>query len=228
MLHRSIWHRPFQRSLEEWVPTVLTSAGDPTILDQVDLFGINRWEQKNQQAAQNLLVKYSDVFSQNDMDLGEMSLVEHEIKLQLWSVPFCKRYLPIPLSLYEEVHQHVKEMLEIGAICLSSSPWALVVVWVRKKDGKLRFCIDLLKLNSMNIKDVYSLLWIQETLECLKGHVWLMSLDLKSGNWQVCMSEASKALTAFTVNPLGFYDCEYIPFSLTNAPVVFQFSWSLA
>ena len=79
----------------------------------------------------------------------------------------------------------------------------MVLVW--KKDGKLQFCIDLQKLNARTIKDTYSLLQIDETLDCLDGEVWFSSLDLKLGYWQVEMEEDSKALTAFTVGPLGFY-----------------------
>ena len=67
-----------------------------------------------------------------------------------------------------------------------------------------------------------SLPHIEETLGCLKGAEWLTSLDLKLGYWQVEMEEDSKALTAFTVRPLGFYECERMPFGLTNAPVTFQ------
>ena len=91
-----------------------------------------------------------------------------------------------------------------------------------KKDGKLRFCINLQKLNAQKIKDAYSLSEIDETLDCLNGAEWFSSLDLKSGNWQVEMEEDSKALTAFTVGPLGFYECEQMPFRLTNAPGTFQ------
>ena len=59
-------------------------------------------------------------------------------------------------------------------------------------------------------------------LDCLNGAVWFTSLDLKSGYWQVEMEEDCKVLTAFTVGPLGFYECERIPFILTNAPATFQ------
>ena len=66
------------------------------------------------------------------------------------------------------------------------------------------------------MKDAYSLPRIDETLDCLNGAQWFTSLDLKSGYWQVELDEDSKALTAFTVGPLGFYQCECMPFGLTN------------
>ena len=113
-------------------------------------------------------------------------------------------------------------MLKIGVIWKSNSPWASAVVLVRKKDGSLRFCIDLQKLNVRTIKDAYGLPRIEETLDCLEWSVIFTSLDLKSGYWQVEMDEASKPLTAFTVGPLGFYECERMPFGLTNAPATFQ------
>ena len=117
---------------------------------------------------------------------------------------------------------HLKEMLDIRVIRLSSSPWASAVMLVRKKGGKLCFCINLRKLNQMIIKDTYSIPHIQETLDCLKGAVWFTSLDLKSGYWQVKMSKESKAIIAFTVGPLRFYKCEHMPFRLTNMPAMLQ------
>ena len=72
------------------------------------------------------------------------------------------------------------------------------------------------------IKDSYSIHQIEETLDSLNGAEWFTSLDLKSGYWQVEMEEDCKALTAFTVSPLGFYECERMPFDLTNDPATFQ------
>ena len=59
-------------------------------------------------------------------------------------------------------------------------------------------------------------------MDCLNGAKIFTSLDLKSGYWQVEMEEESKPLTAFTVGPLGFFECERMPFGLTNAPATFQ------
>ena len=128
----------------------------------------------------------------------------------------------MPPHLYEEVQKHLKEMVEIGAIRKSNSPWASAIVLVRKKDGSLRFCIDLRQLNNRTIKDAYSLPRIEETLDCLNGAKIFTSLDLKSRYWQVEMEEESKPLTAFTVGPHGFFECERMPFGLTNAPATFQ------
>ena len=94
--------------------------------------------------------------------------------------PFKEQYRWIPPGLYEEVKAHLKEMLEVGAIKPSNSPWASPVVLVRKKDGKLRFCIDLRKLNERTVKDSYSIPRIQDTLDCLNGAKIFTALDLKS------------------------------------------------
>ena len=124
--------------------------------------------------------------------------------------------------MYDDVRAHIQEMLDIGAIRKSHSLWVSAVVLVRKKDGGLRFCRDLRKLNKQAIKDAYSLPQIDETLDSLQGSQWFSSLDLKSGYWQVKMDEESKRLTAFTVGLLGFYECKRMPFRLTNAPATFQ------
>ena len=104
----------------------------------------------------------------------------------------------------------------------SNSPWASPVVLVCKKDGSLRFCIDLRKFNAQTIKDAYSLPRIEDALGSLNGVCIFTSLDLKSGYWQVELDEESIPLTAFTVGPLGFYECVRMPFGLTNAPATFQ------
>ena len=99
---------------------------------------------------------------------------------------------------------------------------ASAIVLVRKKNGKLHFCINLYKLNSLMVKDAYSIPRIQDNLDCLQGVIWFTLLDLKSGYWQVEVEEASKALTTFLVGPLGFYECKQMLFALMNAPVTFQ------
>ena len=96
-------------------------------------------------------------------------------------------------------------MLDLRAIRPSNSPWASAIVLVRKKDGRLRFCIDLRRLNNRTVKDAYSLQPSKESiLDSLLGAKILSTQDLKAGYWQVEMAEECKAYTAFTCGPLGF------------------------
>ena len=149
------------------------------------------------------MVESADVFSKNDFDLGICNILKYAIKFTT-PQPYKERYQRIPPHLYEEVKNHLQEMVEVGAIRRSFSPWASAVVLVRKKDGRLRFCINLCKLNNRTIKDGYSLPRIEDTLDCLHGTVWFSTLYLKSGYWQVEIEEEVKPLTAFTSGPLGF------------------------
>ena len=116
--------------------------------------------------------------------------IKHEIKLDN-ETPFKDHYHHIPPHQFEEVQKHLQDVLDIGASRHSCSPWASAVVLVWKKDGSLRFCIDLRHLKSHTIKDAYSLLRIEESLDCLNAACISMSLDLKSGYWQVEMDEKS-------------------------------------
>jgi transposase InsO family protein len=170
---------------------------------------------------EHLLYKYSHVFSQHDLDLGRTDTVKHHIKLTD-DTPFKERHRRVPPSMYEEVRNHIKEMLDLDAIRPSHSPYSSPVVLVRKKDGSLRFCIDLRRLNSRTVKDAYALPRVEETLDVLKGASLFSCLDLKSAYWQVEIAEGDKMKTAFSVGSLGFFECNRMPFGLTNAPATFQ------
>ena len=183
--------------------------------------GTSEWTPEQQQRAKDVIKKYSFLFGMGTLDLGKTNLVKHKIELTDYTL-IKDTYHRIPPHQYEEVRKHLKEMLDVGAIRRSNSPWASPVVLVRKKDGSLRFCIDLRKLNARTIKDAYSLPRIEDTLDSLNGACIFTSLDLKSGYWQVELDESSIPLTAFTVGPLGFYECVRMPFGLTNAPATFQ------
>ena len=183
--------------------------------------GTAEWTEEQKHRVKSVIEKYLFLFGMNSLDLGRTDLIKHQIKLKDYT-PIKDRYCRIPPHQYEEVRKHLKEMLDIGAIRRSSSPWASPVVLVCKKDGSLRFCIDLRKLNARTVKDAYSLPRIEDALDSLNGACIFTSLDLKSGYWQVELDEESIPLTAFTVGPLGFYECVRMPFGLTNAPATFQ------
>ena len=187
------------------------------LFSKLDLSGCDSWSDDEKDSVRSLIEKFHHIFAVEDLELGKTNIVKHEIHLDNY-VPFKERYRRIPPHQYEEVKKHLNEMLEIGAIRRSNSPWASAVVLVRKKDGSLRFCIDLRKLNARTIKDAYSLPRIEDSLDTLNGSCIFTSIDLKAGYWQVELDEKSIPLTAFTVGPLGFFECSRMPFGLTNGP----------
>ena len=124
--------------------------------------------------------------------------------------------------MVEEVRNHLKEMLESGAIRPSQSAWCNAVVLVWKKDGSLCFFIGFHHLNTHTKKDSYPLPRIQEVRESLVSIEHFSCFDLKSGFWQIKMEEVLKQYTAFTVGNLGFFECNWMPFGLCNTPATFQ------
>ena len=150
------------------------------ILDLIDLSGLENWPEHLHTEAKEMLKRNAKVFSKIDMDMGRTNLVKHHIKLTD-PVPFKEAYRRIPPQMYDEVKAHIQEMLNLGAIRPSNSPWASAIVLVRKKDGRLRFCIDLRRLNNRTVKDAYSLPKIDSILDSLIGAQIFSTLDLKAG-----------------------------------------------
>ena len=139
-----------------------------------------------------------------------------------YTAPFKEQFRLIPPLQVKEVREHLKLMLEVGAIRPSNSPWCNAVVLVRKKYCSLRFCIDFRKLNSLTRKDSHPLPCIGETLDSLVGSAIYSTFNLTSGFWQVPMAEESKQYTAFTLGNMGLFECDRMPFGLCNAPATFQ------
>ena len=162
------------------------------IFDLIDLSGLENWPEHLQKEAKEMLKRNAKVFPKTDMDMGRTNLVKHHIKLTD-PVPFKEAYRRIPPQMFDEVKAHIQKMLNLGAIRPSNSPWASTIVLVRKKDGRLRFCIDLRRLNNRTIKDAYSLPKIESILDSLIGAQIFSILDLKAGYWQVEMAEECKA-----------------------------------
>ena len=134
----------------------LTPERCSKLFESLSLESLESWSADDQEKAVELLKEFHHLFALNDLKLGCTSEVKHTIKLTD-PVPFKQRYRRIPPHQFQEVKNHLEEMLKVGAIRKSVSPWASPVVLVRKKDGSLRFCIDLRKLNSCTVRDAYSL-----------------------------------------------------------------------
>lgn len=161
-----------------------------------------------------------DVFATDELSNGHANAVKHHIRLTD-DTPFKERPRPIHPSDREAVKQHLRELFDAGIIRESESPFASPLVLVRKKNGKIRLCVDYRKLNARTIKDAYALPNIEETFSALSGAKWFSVMDLKSGYYQVEMAEEDKHKTAF-ICPLGFWEFNRMPQGITNAPSTFQ------
>ena len=185
-------------------PKLMIRQRHGKLFDELDLSGLDSWAPELADKACQLLAEYHDVFSLDMAELRGTHSIEHTIKVTD-DTPFKECFRRIPPPMVEEVRNHLKEMLESGAIRLSQSAWCNTVVLVRKKDGSLHFCIDFQHLNSCTKKDSYPLPQIKEALESLVDASHFSCLDLKSGFWQIRMDEVSRQYTAFTVGNLGFF-----------------------
>ena len=137
-------------------------------MEALDLQGLTEWPESKQEWARELLLKWEHLFVHSDLDQGKTALIKHKIQLTD-KTPFKEHYRCIPPHMYDDLRVHIQEMLDIGTIHKSHSPWASTVVLVQKKDGGLRFCIDLRKLNNWTVKDAYMLPQRDKTLDRLQG-----------------------------------------------------------
>ena len=167
-----------------------------------------------------LLCEFSKLFSSGPDDLSSTNLVEHEIHTGD-AVPIRQPARRLPLTKKQEAERAVRTMESQGIIEPSSSAWCSPVVLVTKKDGSTRFCVDYRKLNAVTKKDSYPLPRIDDAIDSLTGSQWFSSLDLRTGYWQVQLSDDAKSKTAFSTGA-GLWQFKVMPFGLCNAPATFE------
>ena len=125
-----------------------------------------------------------------------------------------------PLEL-KELKLQLQELLEKGFVRPSVSPWGAPVLFVKKKDGTLRLCIDYRQLNKLTVKNKYPLPRINDLFDQLKGSSIFSKIDLRSGYHQLRMKDVDVYKTAFRTR-YGHYEFLVMPFGLKNATVAFM------
>ena len=149
--------------------------------------------------------KYAAVFS--DVP-GRTSKIEHKINLVDEKPVYLKPY-PLPYALRQELKDEIREMLDMGVIRKSSSPYASPVVIVKKKDGLNCICVDYRKLNKVTISDAEPMKTSEDLFQQLGKSKFFSKIDLSKGYWQIPVAEEDVFKTAF-VTPevhINFLKC---------------------
>ncbi|KAL4341716.1 hypothetical protein GQ457_17G010330 [Hibiscus cannabinus] len=129
-------------------------------------------------------------------------------------------YRMAPIEL-KELKKQLQDLQDKGFIRPSSSPWGAPVLFVKKKDGTMRLCIDYRQLNKVTIKNKYPLPRIEDLFDQLKDAAVFSKIDLRSGYYQMRVKESDVPKTAFRTR-YGHFEFLVMPFGLTNAPAAFM------
>nr|GFC70832.1 putative reverse transcriptase domain, aspartic peptidase domain protein [Tanacetum cinerariifolium] len=170
---------------------------------------------------QAIVSEFPDVFPDELPGIPPVREVEFNIEIIPRSEPISKapyRMDPIELKVLKD---QLQELLERGFIRPSVSPWGAPVLFVKKKDGSIRLCIDYRELNKITIRNRYPLPRINDLFDQLQGAMHFCKIDLRSGYHQLRVKEQDISKTAFRTR-YGHYEFLVMPFGLTNAPAVFM------
>ncbi|GJV51472.1 putative nucleotidyltransferase, ribonuclease H [Tanacetum coccineum] len=164
---------------------------------------------------------FPDVSPEDLPGLPPTRQVEFQIDLVPGAAPVARAPYRLAPSEMKELSEQLKELSDKGFIRPSSSPWGAPVLFVKKKDGSFRMCIDYRELNKLTVKNRYPLPRIDDLFDQLQGSSVYSKIDLRSGYHQLRVREEDIPKTAFRTR-YGHYEFQVMPFGLTNAPAVFM------
>jgi hypothetical protein len=164
--------------------------------------------------------EYPDIFPVELLGMPPDHDIEFLFELLLETPPISKRPYRMPINELVELKKQITELQAKGFIRPSSSPWGAPVLFVEKKDGTQRMCVNYRSLNEVTIKNKYPLLWIEDLFDQTKGASVFLKIDLRSGYHQLKIWESDIPKTAFRTW-YGLYEYTVMSFGLTNAPAYF-------
>lgn len=197
----------------------LSTGGRESIPDE--MIQVNQEIPKQFQEKVKMIVEENrDCFSINLKELGQTDIVSMKITLKNDDVVSYKPRR-VDFGRRAELERIIEELLSLGIIEYSESPYASPIVLTQKKNGDLRMCVDYRELNSKTNRENFPVPNIEEQLSDLSGMKYFTALDLMSGYYQIKVDSESRPYTAF-VTPNGHYQFTRVPFGLTNSPAVFM------
>ncbi|GJT83555.1 putative reverse transcriptase domain-containing protein [Tanacetum coccineum] len=137
------------------------------------------------------------------------------------ATPVARAPYRLAPSEMKELSNQLQELADQGFIRPSTSPWGAPVLFVKKKDGYFKMCIDYRELNKLTVKNHYPLSRIDDLFDQLQGLSVYSKIDLRSGYHQLRVKDEDIPKTAFRIR-YGYYEFQVITFGLTNAPAVFM------
>ncbi|GJY35954.1 putative reverse transcriptase domain-containing protein [Tanacetum coccineum] len=165
--------------------------------------------------------EFPEVFPEDLPGLPPVRQVEFQIDLIPGATPVARAPYRLAPSEMQELSNQLQELADRGFIRPSTSPWGAPVLFVKKKDGSFRMCIDYRELNKLTVKNHYPLPRIDDLFDQLQGSSVYSKIDLRSGYHQLRVRDEDIPKTAFRTR-YGHYEFQVMPFGLTNAPAVFM------
>ena len=198
---------------------------DPLLLKPIpgpDLSSVlSSWGEGARDKLASVLSEYDDLFMKNKSDIGRCKIAKHRIELEPEAIPHREGARRMSPDKAAKANQEVQNLLALGLIQPSYSPWASGIVMVKKKSGELRFCCDFRPLNDVTVKDAFPLPRIDESLSRIANAKIFTSIDLAWAFWQIPLKKRDRRKTAFACE-LGLFEWRRMPFGLCNASATFQ------
>ncbi|GJT23024.1 putative reverse transcriptase domain-containing protein [Tanacetum coccineum] len=195
--------------------------GFPIFLAHVTAKEVKDKSEKKRLKGVPIVRDFPEVFPEDLPGLPLTRQVEFQIDLVPGAAPVARAPYRLAPSEMKELSEQLKELSYKGFIRPSSSPWGAPVLFVKKKDGSFRMCIDYRELNKLTVKNRYPLPRIDDLFDQLQGSSVYLKIDLRSGYHQLRVRKEDIPKTAFRTR-YGHYEFQVMPFGLTNAPAVFM------
>ncbi|KAA0025885.1 ty3-gypsy retrotransposon protein [Cucumis melo var. makuwa] len=204
-------------SREEFLPRLVRRPSELSILTSV----VDTREPEVSLSSEPVVRKYPDVFPDELQRLLPPMEIDFAIELEPGTAPISRAPYRMALAELKELKVQLQELLDKGFIRLSVSPWGAPVLFVKKKDGSMRLCIDYRELNKVTIKNRYPLPMIDDFFDQLQGTTIFSKIDLRSGYHQLRIRDSDIPKAAFR-SRYRHYEFIVMFFRLTNAPAVFM------